>query len=906
MRLSRYNLDIVFRKMPPEVVRASILKNSESIFEGKRKTSVFSIPESVFVGLAFDCFDGYSQDERLAQYRKLNSEIEAGPLPDKTIFNLLFSFANEVLTTNRFLPVCKYREILRWQDTTHKLGQDLFTTIFLAKKDIDICTQNEFFVWSPIVDHDNARLKSILSKGLAENHYHLNGSSQCFPINWVLLMNHPQMVLLADQLGDNLDPRLSYGEFYNAAPWCVKLFWAASIRSYLFCKTHHLCFAFESEGAIDNGKNNNLDANKFCNNLIELLQCHDSLSVEYYLPVLNRSISVLRMLFGYVSSLDCSPLDYALEKTMNSVNFFYNRILAGERKLMYDCFCLICGGKMSEKDMDFFYLYLLIKSNFRSEFIQTNRDYGFLNFKKYQDRKQFFYSFSRYSNYNDEAYRLSLNAVLKLQPIEAMEARVMPQDRHANLSKSICHIDRIFEQFEYISNPNLNPYDCLSETKLFFKRTKSKFFYVIHYPKSKDKLVEPSFLPRPRNYNVRVRNKKYTRALLSSIESSAYLRDAILGVDACSNEIGCRPEVFAVDFRCLRVVIPQNKNIIFNKKEKPTQLNITFHVGEDFLNIIDGLRAIDECIKFIGMGQGDRFGHALALGINVRDYYKTKGYRILMPKQDALDDEVWLLYRANELGLTIPPDLERKLLQHITELMNYIYGDFVHQQKTTLSPFNHYCSWKLRGDDPGLYEKGFFEQQQKTPLFGYEQYRVNNLLKDKYLREREDITKLYYAYHYDEQSKLRGREVEVIKITEDYMDLVEQIQKKMQFYVAGRGIMIECNPTSNYLIGTINRYDKHPITAFNNLNLEICEAEKQVCAQLSVSINTDDQGVFDTLLSNEYALMSAALEQKTDENGKPVYTASQVYQYIDSVREMGLEQSFLERDRTLSWDGADL
>lgn len=64
------------------------------------------------------------------------------------------------------------------------------------------------------------------------------------------------------------------------------------------------------------------------------------------------------------------------------------------------------------------------------------------------------------------------------------------------------------------------------------------------------------------------------------------------------------------------------------------------------------------------------------------------------------------------------------------------------------------------------------------------------------------------------------------------------------------GIAIETNPSSNYLIGTIKKYDEHPIMRFNSRKLRKTERNMS----LNVSINTDDQGVFDTLLENEYAL----------------------------------------------------
>ena len=71
------------------------------------------------------------------------------------------------------------------------------------------------------------------------------------------------------------------------------------------------------------------------------------------------------------------------------------------------------------------------------------------------------------------------------------------------------------------------------------------------------------------------------------------------------------------------------------------------------------------------------------------------------------------------------------------------------------------------------------------------------------------------------------------------------------------GIAIETNPSSNYLIGTIKKYDEHPIMRFNSRKLRKTERNMS----LNVLINTDDQGVFDTLLENEYALMMLALKK---------------------------------------------
>lgn len=53
-----------------------------------------------------------------------------------------------------------------------------------------------------------------------------------------------------------------------------------------------------------------------------------------------------------------------------------------------------------------------------------------------------------------------------------------------------------------------------------------------------------------------------------------------------------------------------------------------------------------------------------------------------------------------------------------------------------------------------------------------------------------------------------------------------------------------------------------------------------------------DQGVFDTLLENEYALMALALKKKKDKNNNKIYDIEDIYEWIDYVRKMGIEQSF--------------
>ena len=146
----------------------------------------------------------------------------------------------------------------------------------------------------------------------------------------------------------------------------------------------------------------------------------------------------------------------------------------------------------------------------------------------------------------------------------------------------------------------------------------------------------------------------------------------------------------------------------------------------------------------------------------------------------------------------------------------------------------------------------------------------------------------YYYYHFNKKVREKGNEITEFKVTKEYIKLVRTMQDKMIAELACKGIGIETNPSSNYLIGTIKKYEEHPILRFNSRKLKDTNTGENLC----VSINTDDQGVFDTLLENEYALMTLALKKATDDDMNALYDIEDIYEWIDYVRKMGINQVF--------------
>lgn len=111
------------------------------------------------------------------------------------------------------------------------------------------------------------------------------------------------------------------------------------------------------------------------------------------------------------------------------------------------------------------------------------------------------------------------------------------------------------------------------------------------------------------------------------------------------------------------------------------------------------------------------------------------------------------------------------------------------------------------------------------------------------------------------------------------------MKNNLQYKVSSEGICVETNPSSNFKISTLNKYEEHPIARFYNMGLTWNEELLDNCPQIHASINTDDKGLFDTSLENEYALVGCSMEKK-------LYNKQYVYEWLDRIRENGNQQSF--------------
>lgn len=854
---SRENLDILFRRTAPETVLES-LRHVDKFFEKKPFLCAGDgdYGERTFRHYAEQNLSNYSTEEMGIRFRDLEVSLK------NSLFQPLVDYGNVVLEIKNYLPVCKLEELLNWNTTSLRLGQDLVITAWLAEENVleaqrESCTH--FFTWPAVVKTNDRRLEELFEKGLAENHFHLHGSTQSFALSWACLMNHPDYIhsflKVKARFEENLYSGITKGIYDSQMEWKERLLYAAEIRALLFRR----CLGETDSAEI---------AEKFIS--------FDRLPLA---SSVKKSVESLRYLYGYKfkqsNGRKCC-LDYANCSLMYSVlENHHNRLLAGERNFLYHIFSLHFQKKLSYRESMLFYLYLLIKSAFRSELIQNNGKPGFHNFSDYQDRKNQF--FEIFPEYWEESFRLSICMAQKENHAISLEARIMPEKTAEELNKNIQQMDRLVK---HAFEP---------------KGGEANYYYVVHFAKMQYKLHQSEkrgLIVLPRNIESRKMAETAARALCKytqyyDVPNCYGKQQRVWGLDAASFEIGCRPETFATEFRYLREESKKQNNRMWIKGDSHAQLGITYHVGEDFLDVMDGLRAIDEAMTFLQMKRGERLGHALALGIEAKEYYEFKNYNIYMTKQDWLDNLVWMLYRSLELNVDIKENHRAEMRIEANKLLHEIYrfdqSDRNANGRVLLDAY--YDAWKLRGDHPFLYRSGQFRPVNICSGDVYNRYKKRNDDLDN-IRDNYLCSSFYYLYHYDYEVKERGFESMGHEIGEWYIQLVGRFQQALQKEVHKRGLAIECNPTSNVLIGTFKYYNQHPILAFNDHIL----ADKEDNPHIQVSINTDDIGVFDTSLENEYALVFEAIRRERYAIGN--YNDDDIYIYLDYLRENGLRMAF--------------
>lgn len=589
----RNTLEILFKEM----MVGPLLKETDgkSFFDSERFVRLFQRHSS---NLSFDQCRLSAQ--MVEEYYMLPPDGADGRR-HACVFNALLHFNREVLREYEGKPVCHFEHLLRWSSLSSLIGEDLLTTSFLASRDLRHAKKRSLFDWGLVIDQDDPDLRELFRSKMADVHMHLKGSSSNFDLNWLCLMNHPQG---RERAFGKLSSLQHSPQIVNSHEYLLSLHTlaikACAIRYLLY--TNYVCDAIHPHQA---GLMSIIEADSEITTKIEASRLGSMIATERLASNLHRT------LFDH---------DYIWQVDEEAVRRNPNCILAGERRFLYECFRAIYSGKMTERDGNFLHAYILIKNIIRNELIQTNGVIGFDNFNAYEIRKTLF--IDGFPAYERLIGPLAIGQYFYRGEDRYVEPRITPKSSAQKMYASIHELDHDLETLTLANKDN-------------------DYRYVLHFIKQRDKQL-PKFGPiRPRHD--RLRNLVSTQAnAIYAFCTSSRLGKRIAGIDAANSEICTRPEVFAQAFRLLR------DTPVFQDGNHTTNLGMTYHVGEDFLSIIDGLRAIDEVLHFLRFRRGDRLGHALVLCVDPAHYLRSRHHHLLLPKMLVLDNIAWALNKSEE------------------------------------------------------------------------------------------------------------------------------------------------------------------------------------------------------------------------------------------------------------------
>lgn len=410
----------------------------------------------------------------------------------------------------------------------------------------------------------------------------------------------------------------------------------------------------------------------------------------------------------------------------------------------------------------------------------------------------------------------------------------------------------------------------------------------------------------------------------------------VRGLDVAGDETGWPIEIFAPMLRWLRHKEPVDPT--FSLPDTHMQnLHLSVHAGEDYAHPLSGLRHVDETVLFCGMREGDRLGHALALGIPPEAWLRRHG-DVVLPIDEHFDNLVWAWQEATQL---VENEVLLKTLPQVPEILQRLeqrIGRFFHHVSwcppvpTPVPALAYlYDAWKLR-KNCGYLVVG----QHKDAKIGGLSFEIGapdlaSLLADAASPDMTTAEGLYIQRIKVERDSLaqaatppvmvrvsqlrhghvpraqKTREIvrpDAIMQMHDHDDvndlrLILALQDVCMERYAKAGIAIETNPTSNVYIGQLETHSDHPIYRWHPPNIiDLAKHGKYNefglrTIPMPVTINTDDQGITPTTLRMEHHLMhEGALER-----GHDLATADK---WIEDLRILGVRHFNDTHARVLS------
>ncbi len=781
------------------------------------------------------------QEFRFNSPYSISSRLNALDLITFTSVNLTNVVSNEFLVD--------FERLLVWNELLNTIDFNVATASALAYNNLDSSH------CSYIPKHDFEELSTLISRGVGETHMHFNASGYSTDINWQLFNEKTIKAAKNKKFEEMIDffeyKRKPLQFVENSRSTAYKLI--KFIRYYLYDRVRSSDFFYLLNITLDSKKIRVLDESM----LLSVLKALDDGDYSCY-ELKEEAI------------LGC------IEEDKDSFQQgAYNYVLT-ERNFLVGVFSLYYADELTPVERLVFNAYIVGVSIFKFSFIQDNKGMGFSKFKEYEKRKNFYFENPDYKILTQSVF----DKYYREESVKLIEIRVIPKDRKSlrRLIRELCNAnDSVYgyhsqykPQLEKIKIALILHYIKESESIDLHGNNHRKQDFIELTEGVADKITD--FFDKEIDTLENLKNKNDASAYYG-FEDGLYLEE-IVGVDSANYEMNCRPETLAVIFR----------KHMYEESTK-SNLSITFHVGEEFMTLSNGLRAIDEYLEFFELNDNSRIGHAIALGINVRKYFSTKKNMLISSLQDYIDDLAWMYlilkeHHSTEVGLI--DYLTDKLITNLSLLLSKdVDNSYIDKYSQSL---------KLRGDDPKVYLDNDFsaiESEKYDEVAKSLAYKINSHNSSHYNAFKDnEVRSIYFDYHYNNTQKKSGEKKITHRVDERFVSCVELCQVWLKMKVLNLGLTIEVNPSSNRKISYAESFSDIQLLGLND-NLLTHPNFIISGNNIRVTLNTDDSAVFQTSLYNEYSLIAASLVRDG-------YDRASVLNYLDEIRENSHNTTFID------------
>ncbi|WCG82415.1 hypothetical protein [Pectobacterium sp. A5351] len=491
-------------------------------------------------------------------------------------------------------------------------------------------------------------------------------------------------------------------------------------------------------------------------------------------------------------------------------------------------------------------LYLLSMNLFQQLLVQRTDQYGFDQFQKFTElgpREPI------EKEYESRFYQLHGKKPTQNSILTTFEGRFAPKDTEAKNVNLLTKILSGFWHYQQRGKKNgilAMPTDINQLAQECLKFSRPTLRLVTH------------FIKKPWNHNSGethfsvLREDIMQRAdiLFALFDNNPALLSILTAFDAAANELESPPEVFSV---------------LYRKARRKGIKNFTYHAGEDFEHLISGIRNVYEAITFLDLCNGDRIGHATAIGILPSLWIEKMPDKIYLRRGEWLENLLFIrkvLIEGGDAKFSIPI-LEDAITTQAYKIFNQ------HIPLTILQQF-----FDGRGLSPEQVRD--YLQDKSDQQIGWIGEEFNEVRQFSQ-RTGDDALRLLTMRWFDQNVISRYEQLQECNTHFTPESLILHAQQYVQSLVKEKHIVIETLPTSNVRISHYESVHEHHVFRW----MQIPERKIEGDSVMQIALGSDDQGIFVTDMKNEFYHLFWALVNHYH------YSHKDALAYVATINENG-------------------